>query len=71
LPQESGVVILGAEGGNAAQLGLGKGDILLSVNGEKVVSVNQLQKLLKSGNVRQWRIQIQRGGQVMNLVISG
>ncbi|MFH1158963.1 MAG: DegQ family serine endoprotease [Pseudomonadota bacterium] len=71
LPQDSGVVILRAEGGNAARLGLGKGDILLSVNGEKVVSVDQLQKLLKSGGVRQWRIQVQRGGQVMNLVITG
>ena len=70
LSQNSGVVILKAEGGKAARLGLGKGDILISVNGKKVVSVAQLRKLLKSKNVRRWRVQIQRGNQMINLSIN-
>ncbi len=70
LSQNSGVVILRAEGGSAARLGLRKGDILISVNGDKVVSVAQLRKLLKSKNVRRWRVQIQRGNQMINLSIN-
>jgi len=71
LPKESGVVILKADSGKAAALGLGKGDILLSINGEKVVSVDQLQKLLKSANVRRWQIKIQRGSRMIKLTITG
>ena len=70
LSQESGVVILRVEGGKAASLGLGKGDILLSINGEKVISVDQLRKLLKSNNIRRWQIQIQRGSRMMKLTIT-
>jgi serine protease Do len=71
LAQESGVVILKAEGGNAARLGLQKSDIILSVNGEKVTAVDQLKKLLDAGNAGQWQVQLQRGARVMNLTITG
>jgi len=71
LPQESGVVLLRVSGGAAARLGLARGDVLLSVNGSKVTSVRQLQKLLQADNVRQWQIQLQRGAQMMNLTITG
>jgi len=69
LSQESGVVILRAETGDAGQLGLQKGDVILTVNGQKVTSVSQFQKLLKPTNVNQWQIQIQRGEQVISLSI--
>ena len=71
LALESGVVVIGVQGGTAARLGLGKGDILLSINGEKVASVKQLQKLLKADNLTHWQVQFQRGSRVMNLTISG
>ncbi len=71
LAQESGVVVLKAESGVAARLGLQRGDIILTINGQKITSVDELQRLLKSGNVRQWQLQIQRGEQVISLAISG
>ncbi len=71
LEQESGVVILKAEQGNAARLGLRKGDVPLSVNGQDISSVDQLEKLLKSNSSKQWKIQLKRGGQVINLAITG
>jgi len=70
LPQESGVVILNAGGGNAATLGLQRGDIILTVNGKKISSVDQLQSVLNVSG-RQWQVQFQRGGQVLNLTING
>ncbi|MBI3441228.1 MAG: Do family serine endopeptidase [Proteobacteria bacterium] len=70
LSQESGVVILGTEGGVAARLGLQRSDVILSVNREKVTSVGQLKALLKSDR-NGWQVQLQRSGQVINLTITG
>ena len=71
LAQESGVVIVRVEGGNAARLGLQRGDIVISLNGDKVAAVKQLQKLLKSNSGAQWRFELQRGGKTINLTVSG
>jgi Do/DeqQ family serine protease len=70
LARDSGVVVLKTERGAAARIGLQTGDIILVVNGEKINSVDQLQGLLKTGSGA-WRIQIQRGVQVISLAISG
>ncbi len=67
LPQESGVVILKIEAGTAAQLGLKRGDIILTVNDKKITSVDQLQTVLKEES--QWQVQVQRGTQTLNLTI--
>lgn len=69
LPQENGVVVLKAEDGPAARIGLRNRDIVLSVNGQKVESVSQLKQLLTQKTGR-WIIQIQRGTQVLNLAVN-
>jgi len=70
LASDSGVVIYKVENGTAARIGLQRGDIPLSLNGEKITSVAQFKKLLEQG-VRQWHIQLRRGEQTINLNISG
>lgn len=67
---DKGVVVMKAEEGNAARLGLGQGDIIVGVNNEKIDSVKELLGRLKSDQTRRWGIQIQRGGQLMNLMIT-
>ncbi len=69
LQLEDGVVIIKAEAGHAARL-LTKGDIILSVNGQKVRSVQGLLKILKSAQTRRWQVEIMRGNQVLNLMIT-
>ena len=71
LGTDSGVVIYKVEGGTAARIGLQRGDIPLALNGEKITSVSQLKKLLQPSNATQWQMQIRRGGQVINLTVSG
>ncbi|MEZ0262930.1 MAG: Do family serine endopeptidase [Alphaproteobacteria bacterium] len=68
--REQGVVVLKADEGNAGRLGLGRGDILLGVNGEKINSVKELKDLLEDMNSRRWAIQVLRGEQVLNLMIT-
>lgn len=68
---EAGVVVYKVEGGVAARIGLQRGDIPLSLNGEKITSVSQLRKLLESEHTSQWQIQLRRAGQTVNMTISG
>jgi serine protease Do len=70
IPQESGVVVMKAGEGYAAQLGVQEGDILLAVNGKKINSVDQLRDLLDNATSRRWMMQVMRGSQVMNLAIT-
>ncbi len=42
------------------------GDIILSVNGKEVKTVKELQKLVQ-GDSKNWKIQAQRGGQVLTI----
>jgi Do/DeqQ family serine protease len=69
-PQEAGVVVMKADEGLAARLGLQAGDILLGINGEHVDSVRQLRKYLDSAADRRWQMQVLRGQQVLNLMIT-
>ncbi|MBI1215217.1 MAG: Do family serine endopeptidase [Alphaproteobacteria bacterium] len=70
LSQEAGVVVEKAEQGIAAQLGLSPGDIVVSVNGKKIDSVATLRDILSDRRTRRWQVQVLRGGQVMNLMIT-
>lgn len=70
LPVEEGVVVLNPGTGNAARLGITPGDIVLGVNGAEVKSVRQLVNLLSQQKNRRWQVQLQRGGQMLNLVIT-
>ncbi len=67
---ETGVVIYKVEGGTASRF-LQRGDIIVSLNGEKINSVSQLNDLLQKHDKMQWRIQLRRGQQVINLIVSG
>ncbi len=68
---DAGVVIYKVKGGTAARIGLQRGDIPLTLNGEKITSVDQFKKLLEKPGAMQWQIQLRRGEQTINLTISG
>jgi S1-C subfamily serine protease len=71
LGAESGVVVYKVQGGVAARIGLQRGDIPLSLNGEKITSVSQLKILLENESAARWQIQLRRAGQTLNMTISG
>jgi S1-C subfamily serine protease len=70
LSRESGVVVEKADTGIAAQLGVNAGDIIVSVNGQKVESVSNLRRIMEDKGTRRWQIQLLRDGQLMNLMIT-
>ncbi len=67
-PSRSGVVVVAVLGGPPPppRAGFRPGDILLEVNGLKIVSVRQLRKLLSAG-MRIWEVAIDRRGRVLRL----
>jgi Do/DeqQ family serine protease len=66
-----GVVIVDvADGSTAQQLGFRRGDLLISVNGEKVTKSHDLERLTKEPS-RVWRIELRRGPQQLSLMFSG
>jgi Do/DeqQ family serine protease len=66
-----GVVILDINAGTMAQtLGFQPGDIVVSVNGEKVGKTRDLERLTKEPS-RSWRVTILRGGQQISAVFGG
>ena len=66
-----GVIVLSiARGSPSHRLRLRPGDILLSVNGERIESVEGLQEVLEVP-AGQWRISLRRGDQKLNLVVRG
>ena len=71
LGEESvGVMVTGVvDNSFVARFGLQTGDRVLSINGEKVISVKQLQKLLRSKATR-WLIAVQRAQQVLQIRIN-
>jgi Do/DeqQ family serine protease len=69
--ETKGVVVLETAGSSIARrVGLQPGDIIAAVNGEKVESTRDLEKLLR-GSLRLWRLTILRGGQKIEATVSG
>jgi S1-C subfamily serine protease len=66
-----GVVIVDFANGSLAQnVGFQRGDIILSVNGEKIAKSRDLERAAKV-QTRLWRIMIQRNGQQLTVVLNG
>ncbi len=69
--QSRGVVILGvSEGSTAQSIGLQRGDIVLSVNNQKIEKTADLDRAVRAGS-RLWRVVIDRGGQQISATFSG
>jgi Do/DeqQ family serine protease len=70
-PQTEGVVVTAvADNSPARTLGFQKGDIVVSVNNQKIAKPADLDRIVNAGS-RQWRITIERGGQQISVVFSG
>ena len=69
--QKQGVVITKVTDGSTAQsIGFQPGDVVLSVNNQKIVKSSDLERITSAGS-RQWRITIERGGQQISVIFSG
>jgi Do/DeqQ family serine protease len=70
-PNAQGVVITDIAGGSEAQsIGFRKGDIIVSVNDQKIGKPADLERVAGAGS-RQWRITLSRGGQQISVIFSG
>jgi len=70
-PQAEGVVITAvADGSTAQSVGFRPGDIVVSVNNQKIVRSADLERIANSGS-RSWRITIRRGNQQISVMFSG
>lgn len=68
---KKGVIVVELQRGSPAhRLGFRAGDFVRTVNGQKAVSVSHLQSLLGISPER-WRIEVDRDGKLLNLVING
>jgi len=68
---DRGVIISDVkEGMAAANLGLQAGDLIISINGQKITDVNEALAAVRSEALR-WRMVIQRGGEKLTLVVGG
>jgi Do/DeqQ family serine protease len=66
-----GVVVTDlADGATAAGVGFQKGDIILSVNNQKIAKTSDLEKATRE-TARLWRIIVVRGGQQINVTLGG
>ena len=65
----TGVVVLGRAQQTGLDIGIGRGDIVLEINGTKINSVATLEKAL-AAKTGKWAIAYQRGQQVMTLNVS-
>jgi len=59
-----------SDGSVAANLGFKPGDLIVSVNGERIDSTQDLERAIRNPK-RLWRVTIQRGGQQISVVLSG
>jgi Do/DeqQ family serine protease len=70
-PSTDGVVITAVtEGSPAKSLGFLRGDLVVSVNNQKIAKTRDLERATSQPS-RVWRITIMRGGQQMSVVLSG
>jgi Do/DeqQ family serine protease len=59
-----------AEGSTAAGVGFQKGDIIVTVNNQKIAKTSDLEKATRDGS-RLWRIKVVRGGQQISVTLGG
>ncbi len=70
-PQTEGVVITAiADGSTAQNIGFRKGDVVLSVNNQKITKSGDLERATNNGG-HQWRVTIVRGGQQISVMFTG
>jgi S1-C subfamily serine protease len=70
-PSAEGVVIIEVAGGSPAQsFGFQRGDLVLSVNNQKIAKTRDLERAAGQQS-RLWRITIKRGGQQISVTLSG
>ena len=70
-PQSEGVVITSiADGSTAQSIGFRKGDIVISVNNQKITKSADLDRATGTGG-HQWRVTIVRGGQQISVMFTG
>ena len=68
---DEGVVVVDVDNGSyASNLGFQRGDVIQEVNGERVSTTHDLERLSKAQN-RAWRIVIVRNGQKISAVFGG
>jgi Do/DeqQ family serine protease len=68
---ERGAVIVDVEPGSpAARMGFRPGDVVVQVHGEDIAGAKQLAEVVGAGS-RTWRITLNRGGRVSNIVVRG
>jgi Do/DeqQ family serine protease len=68
---QDGVAVEAIEDGSAAdRLGFQKADVILQVNGERIETTKDFDRLLRSG-ARSWEVSIKRAGQVLTTVFGG
>jgi S1-C subfamily serine protease len=58
------------EGSTAAGVGFQKGDIIVTVNNQKIAKTSDLDKATRDGS-RLWRIKVVRGGQQISVTLGG
>jgi S1-C subfamily serine protease len=69
--QAQGVVIVKISDGSTAQsVGFQRGDIVVSVNNQKIEKPSDLDRITRAGS-RLWRVTISRGGQQISVILSG
>jgi len=69
--QSRGVVVVGVADGSTAQtIGFQRGDIVVSVNNQKIERTADLDRVARAGS-RVWRVVITRGGQQISATFSG
>ena len=69
--QSQGVVnVKVADASTAQTIGFRKGDIVVSVNNQKIEKSADLDRIARAGS-RQWRVMINRGGQQISVMLSG
>ncbi len=70
-PSIEGVVVTGLSGdAPAASIGFQKGDVILAVNGQKIVKTGDLERATREAS-RFWRVMVLRGGQQISVTLGG
>jgi S1-C subfamily serine protease len=70
-PSSDGVVVTEIEENSlAGRVGFQKGDVILAINGERVNSTREIDRIIRYG-ASAWQITIRRGGETLTSVFGG